>query len=310
MRQIFPLKKSDGSSSRSLPTILPFIVQPGSNRKQDRRSILFTNARDEHNILEWVVHHLNLGFCHIHITDHLSVIPISKVLKNVPSSSVSVVREEGSILKSVLIRKAFQYAVNHQYEWMMYLDADEFLVLNYDDHLHNFFDRFQQNDQVSMNWLYFGSNYHVTTPTTGTLVENYIRCASKFDPHIKSFLNVFRTVSSPPVFFHPHFYPLKDMTKSVHVDGGNLDTNEPYYYKSQKSFKRALAYIAHYVFQSYERYRERKINLPRDDIPVPTFREVLSAEKMHSMYNEEVNQTVYDKYNKRNSEWLEKFRNG
>ena len=288
-RQFFPLKKNGGILSRSLPTILPFIVQPGSNKKQDQRSILFTNARDEHNILEWVVHHLNLGFCHIHITDHLSVIPISKVLKNIPSSSVSVVREEGSILKSVLIRKAFQYAVNRQYEWMMYLDADEFLVLNYDDHLHNFLDRFQQNDQVSMNWLCFGSNYHVTTPTTGTLVSH--------------------TVSSPPVFFHPHFYPLKDMTKSVHVDGGNLDTNEPYFYKSQKSAMRSLAYIAHFVFQSYERYRERKINLPRDDIPVPTFREIMAAEKMHSMYNEEVNQRVYDKYNERNCELLEKFRN-
>jgi len=42
------------------------------------KTILFTNARDESNILEWTVHHLNLGFDHIHIFDHISVVPMSR----------------------------------------------------------------------------------------------------------------------------------------------------------------------------------------------------------------------------------------
>ena len=39
---------------------------------------LFTNARDEPNIAEWVAHHLLLGFDRIHIFDHKSVTPISQ----------------------------------------------------------------------------------------------------------------------------------------------------------------------------------------------------------------------------------------
>lgn len=37
------------------------------------RILLCTNARDEENILEWVVHHINLKFSHIHIIDHKSI---------------------------------------------------------------------------------------------------------------------------------------------------------------------------------------------------------------------------------------------
>ena len=52
----------------------------------DRNSInsvyVFTNARDEPNIAEWVAHHLLLGFDKIIIFDHLSVIPISTTIGN------------------------------------------------------------------------------------------------------------------------------------------------------------------------------------------------------------------------------------
>jgi hypothetical protein len=42
---------------------------------------LFTNARDEPNIAEWIAHHINLGFDKIYVFDHLSVEPISSKIK-------------------------------------------------------------------------------------------------------------------------------------------------------------------------------------------------------------------------------------
>ena len=44
------------------------------------KTILFTNARDEHHILEWVIHHLHLGFDSIYIIDHLSIIYSNEIL--------------------------------------------------------------------------------------------------------------------------------------------------------------------------------------------------------------------------------------
>ena len=38
--------------------------------------ILFTNARDELKLKEWVAHHLLLGFDFIYIFDHKSKIPL------------------------------------------------------------------------------------------------------------------------------------------------------------------------------------------------------------------------------------------
>ena len=46
------------------------------------QTILFTNARDEPNISEWVAHHLLLGFDKIIVFDHLSTVPISSMIKS------------------------------------------------------------------------------------------------------------------------------------------------------------------------------------------------------------------------------------
>ena len=49
---------------------------------EQKKVVLFTNARDEQNIKEWVVHHLLLGFDCIYIFDHLSVVPLEEELYN------------------------------------------------------------------------------------------------------------------------------------------------------------------------------------------------------------------------------------
>ena len=54
-----------------------------SCRRTDCSSvILFTNARDEPNIAEWIAHHLLLGFDKIVVFDHLSKIPIHTIYRH------------------------------------------------------------------------------------------------------------------------------------------------------------------------------------------------------------------------------------
>ena len=54
-----------------------------NSRRNDTTSvILFTNARDEPNIAEWVAHHLLLGFDKVIIFDHLSKVPIKTTIPN------------------------------------------------------------------------------------------------------------------------------------------------------------------------------------------------------------------------------------
>jgi hypothetical protein len=265
--------------------------------KQPIKTILFTNARNENNIKEWAVHHLGIGFTHIHIVDHKSIKNISDQFLNFPEISVS--RIDGDITKGLLIRDAHRYARTNGYDWMLYLDADEFLVLNNHANICDFLEIYRTYDQVGINWLLFGSN-NLTVAPSGTILESYTRSEEMLNPHIKSFLNL-RSANTVDINeYSPHVYKLKKMDNSVAVDNQQLDQDAPYWYYNNIKYTQASAYIAHYIYQSYETYIARKIYFPRDD--TNTFREILSEEEMHSQCNNVVNTSVRDKYNDINKE--------
>jgi hypothetical protein len=55
------------------------------------------------------------------------------------------------------------------------------------------------------------------------------------------------------------------------------------------------AYIAHYIFQSYETYISRKVILPADD--TQKFREAMPKDVLHNLYNDVINLDPCNKYN-------------
>jgi hypothetical protein len=106
------------------------IYKPKINRQASRVG-LFCNARDEKNIKEWVAHHLLIGFDSIIIFDHKSQIQLKDVFANF-DKRVSIIRLElpdGNI-KSRLMNYATKIAKKINLDWFIYLDADEFLILN------------------------------------------------------------------------------------------------------------------------------------------------------------------------------------
>jgi hypothetical protein len=262
------------------------------------KTILFTNARDEDNILEWVVHHIHLGFSHIFITDHKSIKPVSEVLKKIPPNLVSVYRENGDITKNDLIYKAHRLASSKGFDWMLYLDCDEFLTLNKSININDFLGEYAGYDQVGINWLCFGTNNLDTF--NGTIMESFTRCDDILNVHIKTFLHLTQNTRSINIQ-NPHVYILNDMSKSVGTDHQRLSIAQPHFHNNNNStdFNRASAYICHYIFQSYEMYVKRKINLPRDDCPNEK-RDIFTREQLHSMFNSRENLKPMEKYNANN----------
>ena len=118
------------------------------NRRTDNSSvILFTNARDEPKIAEWIAHHLLLGFDKIVVFDHLSKIPIQSVIKNDFNQKLKVIKVDGSgNIKITLMQKALDIANKEYHSWMLYLDADEFLNLNKFDNVKNLLSAFKEAD--------------------------------------------------------------------------------------------------------------------------------------------------------------------
>ena len=263
------------------------------------------NARDERNILEWTVHHLNLGFDHIYIFDHISDVPISQVLKNLEPALVTVERREIIVNKEKFIEEAYHLALNLKYEWMLYLDADEFLVLNHTSNVIEFLTPYLEFDQVGLNWLMFGSNglEDVLEPHQ-TLLESYTKCSFGVQQYLKSFLNL--KMEKKITTFFPHMYFVDDFSKSVHVSFGSFNVPEPYSYPTEESYSSISAYIAHYTTQSYSTFLRRKINIPRDDIP-GQYRELPSKEKFHSDFNDVENLEVFLKYNEVNKKSINRY---
>ena len=168
------------------------------------KTILFTNARDESNILEWILHHLNLGFDYIYIFDHKSKIPIYNLLKsnhtsNCDLSKVHIFRLDKDIIKINLMKIALQFSIKHNFSWLLYLDCDEFLVLNQENNVQSFLEKYKNFDQIAFNWLLFGSNYrnNLLNPNEDLLYKNTFRNKTPARPKIDTYGIIDKNLQDP-----------------------------------------------------------------------------------------------------------------
>jgi len=262
--------------------------------------ILFTNARDEKHIKEWVAHHLNLGFDFIHIFDHKSIEPISNGFKANPKLMIERINREDNNLKVLLMMNAIKIAVKNLYDWALYLDADEFLVLNKHNNVRDYINDYKDYNQVSVNWQLFGTSY-LTKEPDGMILENYIRCELFVNKHVKSFVRPESVIETRT----PHTYLTKDMSKSINSHTMKILNKEiPYYCPlDNKSYYELSAYIAHYTYQSYDVYTSRKVNFPRDD--TNKYRKCIDEDKLHLLYNDVINISIRDKYSYKNAELID-----
>lgn len=287
--------------SRTAPPVHERINTLGFNTNSSKLSdtskgpvVLFTNARDEKNIKEWAVHHLLLGFDNVFIFDHKSKIPIKNLLGGYDPRIVVERCEMNRAPKLPLMNIALRKARSMRASWFIYLDADEFIVLPKYNSIRAFLSHYSFYDAVLVNWLMFGTNNLVKEPS-GLIMDNYTKSCQHLDKHIKMFVKPFAAKYSD----NPHFYHVVNNNKVCNIK--NKIVREPLWYANVNlHFNQAPAFIAHYVNQSEETYRKRKINIPRDDINgFRTF-----DPNIHKHYNDKENQIVKNLYAQRVRDYL------
>jgi len=245
--------------------------------------MLAANIRDEKNMREWIVHHCALGFSHLLLFDHQ--FPQVQVLRI----------EKPTIRKKDLMTRALQMAKKKEIEWLLYLDADEFLVLPQHPDVSSFLASYSSTvHQIGIHWLLFGSNGHDDDPLVGTILENFTRREEKLSPIIKAFVRCQWATRAE----NPHVW---DTDNLVDVDGisknnGKGGGRERICTVMCPSMTRAL--IAHYSHQSYETYRRRKLERVRDD--TGAFRDPIPRDQFHKKWNVVEDTTIRDLYNERN----------
>ena len=256
-------------------------------RKLVGRVMLFTNARDEKNIKEWVAHHLILGFDLIYIFDHKSIKPISQELRNFKKGVVVERCEMDGAIKMPLMLRAAKIATTSGADWMLYLDADEFLVLNAFQHVKQMLKYYLLADSLAINWLMFGTNNHRKEPENGLIIENYTKSDSLIDKHVKTFVRPSQVVDA----ITPHYFVIVNPSRMVSLNMKPM-ANSQSFNEWPIEYNKCGAYIAHYVYQSEECYINRKINLPRDDNSL--YRQM--EDNIHAKHNSIDNEFVKNKY--------------
>jgi hypothetical protein len=260
-----------------------------------KKVCLFTNARDEKHIREWAAHHLLIGFDKIIIFDHKSKIPLKTVFekfdKRVKIKNVSYLNNS---VKNTLMDKAVDIANYLKMDWMIYLDADEFIILNKYKDIKKLLSVYNHADSLGVNWLFFGSNYLKNDPDN-LIIENYTRSDLFLNDHLKSFVRPSKVVRAG----NPHFYYIKDPARYFGINNVNL--KHKYHSNDYPiEFYKSPMYIAHYFNQSEETFIKRKIDLPRDDNG--EHRQMNVAE-IHNQHNSTENNYPKNKY----TEGIKKF---
>lgn len=267
------------------------------------KSVLFCNMRDELNIEEWVAHHLLQGFDCIILFDHLSVIPIEETLRlyKFYNDRVFVIRElSEAMAKMTLMMVALGIARDHGFEWMMYLDGDEYLVFEKNSPYHNVSDMIdyykEDFDQIGVNWLYFGNN-NLRDQEGLTIMNQFTKCASKPDTLVKCLVKV----SEPTVVASPHFWYIKDMKRYCNINKTGVNQNW-----NSNDLDNTFCAVYHYHVQSYETHVRRHMRRQRDDIrghihtPDP-----ISFEDLCKEHNDRDNTYARDTYSEKIKEFLE-----
>jgi hypothetical protein len=254
--------------------------------------MLCTNVRDEPSLPEWVQHHLNLGFSPIVILDHESREPVTTQLFPRFARDAVVVRSVtgGGNQKLRWMQQAVTWARALHAQWMLYLDADEFVVLPMEDSMSSWLARVEHHaggrvDAVSLNWVMFGTSGQVSQPS-GLVMDSFVRCDAQLNPHVKTCVRPDAVVSVP----NPHWFGLRSGARRVAADGASLGAGP--FYAGAGSWRNASAYVAHYYLQSEEEHWRRKARVLDDG----TRGKEQLVQDVHHTHNDDLNEDVSRRY--------------
>jgi hypothetical protein len=136
-------------------------------------------AKDEYCIEEWCAYHYKLGFDKVFIYEN-------DWNSGVDFSYVTTIKVQGRAMQ-VISYCEFVKHYKQEYDWAMFLDCDEYLVLKKHNNVKDFITAYDNPNGISVNWIFFGSN---SNPLTKSLIKRFTMRAVNPDKHIKTILNL------------------------------------------------------------------------------------------------------------------------
>ena len=165
------------------------VLFAGKRPGKPRGVALCCRIRDEARYLEeWIEYYLAAGIEHVFFYEKLSQDNYRDILtpyidrgvvtlfENWPRTPVSPSAEQDSILRSI-----------NRFEWVGFIDADEFVVLRDSRSIGEFLSDYRTQVGVALHWYMFGSNGHKSRPS-GPVIAEYTTRADGPNWHVKCFV--------------------------------------------------------------------------------------------------------------------------
>jgi tetratricopeptide (TPR) repeat protein len=201
---------------------------------------------------EWVAYHRLLGVDHFYLYDNDPRQPLSEIL---------ALHRDYVTVRDWLIDhadprypgrnkqlKAYIHCLEHDaanYEWVTFLDCDEFIVLEEHLDLKAFLNEFEAYDSIALNWHVFGHNGHYENPP-GLVIESLTRRMKDPRARTKSFTRPDAIASIDSA----HQCDLKSGRKCV-------DANKRRYREELYPGKTRIARINHYQCRSFTNWMRK-----------------------------------------------------
>jgi len=182
-------------------------LRHASGVQRGMKSAVCLIVRNEvRDIDEWIAHHALVGFDAQIIFDNCST---DGTVERIHAARRTYdIRfhnwENRSKQAQTLAYEAACEAYKLEFDWIAFLDSDEFLITPEDDSVAALLSRVEDWSAVALNWAVYGSNGHDEAPP-GLVLENFTRRADEsFFParHVKSIVRPQLARNCP----NPHFF--------------------------------------------------------------------------------------------------------
>jgi hypothetical protein len=152
------------------------------------KAALVCIAKNEDNyILEWIAYHQKLGFDSIFIYQNNWKFPINV-------RGVHTIEFNGEC-QQLLAYNHFIENYSSSFDWVAFIDVDEFFVLKKHSGIKDFLVDFKDvQGGLAINWVMFGSNGQTDVKNGNyAVLSRFTRCAKSPNRHIKSILKIKRS---------------------------------------------------------------------------------------------------------------------
>ena len=228
--------------------------------------------KDENIYLnEFLNHYINiLKVDHIFIFDNNDLNGEVVSFDNRYNDNVTVFNVRGE--KLVMFQGysfCYQLCSYYNYDWVVYVDVDEFIVFNHYKNIHEFLYNPIYNDytEIKINWRVYDDNDHIYYENK-PLNERFTRPATinpQINIHTKTIIRTNKETTNPYItsikinnkeykschyFNNPHFSLCKG--KSCNILGQEIEPNQPWNNNYEETYK--VGYIKHFLTRSTEEY--------------------------------------------------------